>query len=190
MNKMSHKGAVYDIKKLYWINGQYLNSLPLERIAKDAEPFFVAAGLITEEWLQEEANRNYLSHLVDVVRVRVKTLQEIVDASTYFFRDFAEYDEKGVRKFFTPEGIAQLEICRSRVAAQEAFDEASLETLYNTLAEEAGIALGKVIQPSRLALSGRTVTPGMFDMMVLLGKEKTLARMDQAIAYGKGLERA
>lgn len=190
MNKMSHKGAVYDIKKLYWINGQYLNSLPLERIAKDAEPFFVAAGLITEEWLQEEANRNYLSHLVDVVRVRVKTLQEIVDASTYFFRDFAEYDEKGVRKFFTPEGIAQLEICRSRVAAQEAFDEASLETLYNTLAEEAGIALGKVIQPSRLALSGRTVTPGMFDMMVLLGKEKTLARMDQAIAYGKGLEQA
>jgi glutamyl-tRNA synthetase len=190
MNKMSHKGAVYDIKKLYWINGQYLNSLPLERIAKDAEPFFVTAGLITEEWLQEEANRNYLSHLVDVVRVRVKTLQEIVDASTYFFRDFAEYDEKGVRKFFTPEGIAQLEICRSRVAAQEAFDEASLETLYNTLAEEAGIALGKVIQPSRLALSGRTVTPGMFDMMVLLGKEKTLARMDQAIAYGKELERA
>lgn len=65
-----------------------------------------------------------------------------------------------------------------------------METLYNTLAEEAGIALGKVIQPSRLALSGRTVTPGMFDMMVLLGKEKTLARMDQAIAYGKGLERA
>ena len=47
-----------------------------------------------------------------------------------------------------------------------------------------------MIQPSRLALSGRTVTPGMFDMMVLLGKEKTLARMDQAIAYGKGLERA
>lgn len=190
MNKMSHKGAVYDIKKLYWINGQYLNSLPLERIVKEAEPFFVAAGLITEEWLQEESNRNYLSHLVDVVRVRVKTLQEVVDASTYFFRDFTEYDEKGVRKFFTPEGIAQLEVCRSRIAAQKTFDEASLETLYNTLAEEAGIALGKVIQPSRLALSGRTVTPGMFDMMVLLGKEKTLARMDQAIAYGKGLDQA
>ena len=65
-----------------------------------------------------------------------------------------------------------------------------METLYNTLSEVAGIALGKVIQPSRLALSGRTVTPGMFDMMVLLGKEKTLARMDQAIAYGKELERA
>ena len=65
------------------------------------------------------------------------------------------------------------------------FNEADLEKLYNTIAEEEGVALGKVIQPSRLALSGRTVTPGMFDGMVLLGKAKTLERMDQSIAFAE-----
>lgn len=187
MKKMSHKGAVYDIKKLYWINGQYLNSLPLARIVSEAEPFFLKAGLITEEWLQSEENLRYLSHLVDVVRVRVKTLQEVADASEYFFKEVAGYDEKGVRKFFTAEGIEQLTRCRAAIAAvtEANYNEAGLENLYNKLAEEAGITLGKVIQPSRLALSGRTVTPGMFDMMVLLGKEKTLARLDQALAYAK-----
>jgi glutamyl-tRNA synthetase len=187
MNKMSHKGAVYDIKKLYWINGQYLQSLPLERIVNDAKPFFVKDGLVTEEWLQDEANQKYLTHLVEVVRVRVKTLQEIVDASTYFFKDFDTFDEKGARKFFNAEGVSLLKKCRERVAAttEAEFNEAELEKLYNAITEEEGVALGKVIQPSRLALSGRTVTPGMFDVMVLLGKNKTLERMDQAIAFAE-----
>ena len=187
MNKMSHKGAVYDIKKLYWINGQYLQSLPLERIVNDVKPFFVKDGLVTEDWLKDEVNLKYLTHLVEVVRVRVKTLQEIADASTYFFKDFDTFDEKGVRKFFTEEGIALLKKCRDRIAAapEAEFTEADLEKLYNAIVEEEGIALGKIIQPSRLALSGRTVTPGMFDVMVLLGKEKTLQRMDQAIAFGE-----
>ncbi len=190
MNKMSHKGAVYDIKKLYWINGQYLQSLPLERIVKDVKPFMVKAGLVTEEWLQDEANLNYLTHLVEVVRVRVKTLQEIADASTYFFKDFDTFDEKGARKFFTEEGVALLKKCREQVAAAPAaeFNEADLEKLYNAIAEKEGVALGKVIQPSRLALSGRTVTPGMFDVMTLLGKEKTLERMDKAIAFAEKQE--
>ena len=65
------------------------------------------------------------------------------------------------------------------------FNEAELEKLYNAIAEEEGVAVGKGIQPSRLALSGRTVTPGMFDVMVLLGKNKTLERMDQAIAFAE-----
>jgi len=125
--------------------------------------------------------------LVEVVRVRVKTLQEIVDASTYFFKDFDTFDEKGAKKFFNAEGVALLKKCRERVAAgsDAEFNEADLEKLYNAIAEEEGVALGKVIQPSRLALSGRTVTPGMFDVMILLGKEKTLERLDQAIAFAE-----
>ncbi|HAY60856.1 MAG: glutamate--tRNA ligase [Acidaminococcaceae bacterium] len=192
MERMSHKGAVYDIKKLYWINGQYLNSLPLERIVKDAQPFFVKAGLVTEDWFGDPAHGRYFTHLVEVLRVRVKTLQEIVDASTYFFRDFDEYDAKGVRKFFTEEGAAQLAKCRERIAAApaDAFNEADLEKLYNAIAEEDGVTLGKVVQPSRLALSGRTVTPGMFDVMVLLGRDKTLERMDKALAYIRTLPEA
>ena len=101
--------------------------------------------------------------------------------------NFDTFDEKGARKFFNAEGVSLLKKCRERVAAttEAEFNEANLEKLYNAIAEEEGVALGKVIQPSRLALSGRTVTPGMFDVMVLLGKNKTLERMDQAIAFAE-----
>lgn len=184
MAKMSRKAAIYDTKKLTWINGQYLNSLPLERIVAEAKPFFISAGLVTEEWFENEENAAYFTKLIEVVRVRVKTLVEVVDASTYFFKDFAEYDEKGVRKHFKPESLELLKICRDKVAevSEADFTEEGLDKLYTEITEAQGVKLGKAIHPTRLALTGRTVSPGMFDVMVLLGKEKCLERMDKALA--------
>ena len=82
-SKMSQKAAVYDVKKLTWMNGQYLSSLPLDRIVEAAIPFFKEKGLVDDAYLA--AHKDYFAHLVDVVRVRVKTLAEVADASTYFF---------------------------------------------------------------------------------------------------------
>lgn len=183
LEQMSKKAAVYDTKKLTWMNGQYLSELPLEAILPEVKPFFVKAGLVDEAWLA--ANEDYFAKLIDTVRVRVKTLQEVVDASTYFFQEVEAYDEKGVAKHFKPEAVELLTKCKEALAADEVFDLATTEAIYNKIAEENGLALGKVIHPTRLALTGRTVSPGMFDVMVLLGKEKTLARLDAAINYIK-----
>lgn len=185
LEQMSKKAAIYDTKKLTWMNGQYLSELPLEKLLPEVKTFFVKDGLVTEEWLA--ANEAYFAQLVDTVRVRVKTLQEVADASTYFFKDIEEYDEKGVAKHFKPEAAALLEQCMAALAADEVFDLASTEAIYNKISEDNGLALGKVIHPTRLALTGRTVSPGMFDVMVLLGKEKTLARMQAAIDFIKGM---
>lgn len=185
LEQMSKKAAIYDTKKLTWMNGQYLSSLPLEKILPEVKPFFVKDGLATEEWL--ENNAEYFAKLVDTVRVRVKTLQEVADAAAYFFKDVEEYDEKGVGKHFKPEAIGLLEQCIAAIEADEVYDLASTEAAYNKIAEDNGLALGKVIHPTRLALTGRTVSPGMFDVMVLLGKEKTLERMHKAIEYIKTL---
>lgn len=185
LEQMSKKAAIYDTKKLTWMNGQYLSELSLEKILPEVKTFFIKDGLVTEEWLAE--NEEYFAKLVDTVRVRVKTLQEVADASTYFFKEIEEYDEKGVAKHFKPEAIGLLEQCMAAIQADEVYDLASTEAIYNKLAEDNGLALGKVIHPTRLALTGRTVSPGMFDVMVLLGKEKTLARMQKAIDYIKSL---
>lgn len=185
LEQMSKKAAIYDTKKLTWMNGQYLSSLPLEKILPEVKTFFVKDGLVTEEWL--DANAEYFAKLVDTVRVRVKTLQEVADASTYFFKEVAEYDEKGVSKHFKPEAAALLEQCIAAVEADEVYSLESTEAAYNKIAEENGLALGKVIHPTRLALTGRTVSPGMFDVMVLLGKEKTLERMRKAVEFIKTL---
>lgn len=182
-SKMSKKAAVYDVKKLTWLNGQYLSSLPLREIADASVPFFKKAGLIDDNYLP--AHQEYFDHLVDVVRVRVKTLEEVADASAYFFKDVESYDEKGAAKFFKPEAAELLQKCYDALVALEVFDLKTTEDAYNKLAEDLGLSLGKVIHPTRLALTGRTFSPGMFDVMVLLGKEKTLARLQQAIAYIK-----
>lgn len=185
LEQMSKKAAVYDTKKLTWMNGQYLSELPLEKILPEAETFFIKDGLVTKEWLAE--NKEYFAKLVDTVRVRVKTLQEVADASAYFFKDVEAYDEKGVAKHFKPEAAELLEKCIAALEADEVFDLTSTEVIYNKIAADNGLALGKVIHPTRLALTGRTVSPGMFDVMVLLGKEKTLARMRKAVEYIKSL---
>lgn len=185
LEQMSKKAAVYDTKKLTWMNGQYLSELPLEKILPEAETFFIKDGLVTKEWLAE--NKEYFAKLVDTVRVRVKTLQEVADASAYFFKDVEAYDEKGVAKHFKPEAAELLEKCIAALEADEVFDLTSTEAIYNKIAADNGLALGKVIHPTRLALTGRTVSPGMFDVMVLLGKKKTLARMRKAVEYIKSL---
>jgi glutamyl-tRNA synthetase len=185
LEQMSKKAAVYDTKKLTWMNGQYLSELPLEKILPEADTFFIKDGLVTKEWLAE--NKEYFAKLVDTVRVRVKTLQEVADASAYFFKDVEAYDEKGVAKHFKPEAAELLEKCIAALEADEVFDLTSTEAIYNKIAADNGLALGKVIHPTRLALTGRTVSPGMFDVMVLLGKEKTLARMRKAVEYIKSL---
>ena len=158
-------------------------TLPLREIADASVPFFKKAGLIDDNYLP--AHQEYFDHLVDVVRVRVKTLEEVADASAYFFKDVESYDEKGAAKFFKPEAAELLQKCYDALAALEVFDLKTTEDAYNKLAEDLGLSLGKVIHPTRLALTGRTFSPGMFDVMVLLGKEKTLARLQQAIAYIK-----
>ncbi|MBS5519496.1 MAG: glutamate--tRNA ligase [Acidaminococcus sp.] len=180
-SKMSQKAAVYDVKKLTWMNGQYLSSLPLDHIVEAAIPFFKEKGLVDDAYLA--AHKDYFAHLVDVVRVRVKTLAEVADASTYFFKDLDGYEEKGVEKHFKPENAALLKKCHDKLAALPVFDLATTEQAYHEIADEMGISFGKVIHPTRLALTGRTFSPGMFDVMVLLGREKTLERLEKAIAF-------
>lgn len=183
LEQMSKKAAIYDTKKLTWMNGQYLSELPLEKILPEAKPFFIKDGFVTEDWFAE--HEEYFAKLLDVVRVRVKTLQEVADAASYFFQDVTEYDPKGVAKHFKPESVGLLEQCIAAVEADEVYDLASTEAAYNKIAADNELALGKVIHPTRLALTGRTVSPGMFDVMVLLGKEKTLERLHKAVEYIK-----
>ncbi len=183
LEQMSKKAAIYDTKKLTWMNGQYLSRLPLAKILPETKAFFIKDGLVGEDWFA--GHEEYFAKLVDVVRVRVKTLQEVADASSYFFKDVTEYDAKGAAKHFKPESIGLLEQCAAAVEADEVYDLATTEAAYNKIAADNNLALGKVIHPTRLALTGRTVSPGIFDVMVLLGKEKTLERLRKAMEYIK-----
>jgi glutamyl-tRNA synthetase len=124
--------------------------------------------------------------VVGAVRSRVKTIDEIAEASVYFFTDAFDYEDKGVRKHFGKEGVAEvLTRARERLAILEPFTVENAEEAYQQLSEELGIKAGEVIHPTRMALSGRTMGPGLFELMIILGKEKSLARLQRAIDFIK-----
>ncbi len=185
LEKVSKTAAVYDVQKLIWLNGQYMTSYDLDRLTSLAIPFLVQAGLISSSEVEEK--RAYIRDIVNIVRERVRTLAELAEASRYFFQDIEGYVQKGLEKYFIKQvGVADLLLKgRECLSALDHFDAESTESAYRKLMEELKIKGGLIIHPTRLALTGRTASPGLFDVMAMLGKKKCLERMEQAIKFIK-----
>jgi glutamyl-tRNA synthetase len=176
--------AIYDTKKLTWMNGHYLNEADLDGVVEQTIPILQQRGLVPECLAPEQ--QEYIKQVVDVVRTRVKTLIEVADASGYFFSDDFDYEEKGLRKYFSRPGVDNLLAAASkRVEQLEHYDVQSLEGAYHDLSAELGVGAGEIIHPTRLALTGRTVGPGLFELMAVLGKRKALQRLERAIQFIK-----
>ncbi|MBE0466081.1 MAG: glutamate--tRNA ligase [Candidatus Desulforudis sp.] len=181
---VSKHAAIYDVKKLTWLNAQYLNALPLSRVVEAAFPFMQEAGYIGDT--PDSGELEYLTRVVETVRSRVHTLVELCDASRYFYRSDFEYDEKGVRKHFTKQDVTRL-LAKGREALAgvpaDQFTVAETEKAYRKVIEGLKISGGALFHPTRLALSGRTVGPGLFDIVATLGRNECLSRIDQAIDW-------
>ena len=182
LERVSKNAAIYDTKKLTWINGHYLREGNLDRITRLALPFLQAKGLLPDPL--PEKDYNYVRSVIAAVRDRVKTLAEVADAASYFFTDVTNYEEKGIRKHFTrPGAAALLDEARERLATLPEFNARAAEEAYRSLAEGKGISTGQLFHPTRLAISGRTMGPGLFEIMELLGRETVLARLDRAARW-------
>lgn len=182
IGKVSKKAAIYDTKKLAWINGHYLNSMDLDALTGETIPFLLRKHLITEMPAGEQYNS--IKSIIEVVRNRVKTLVELAEAMAYFFSDVTEYDEKGLHKYFArPDAAELLRRGRDCLERLDCFDIHHTEAAYRQLIEDLAIKSGDLIHPTRLALTGRLESPGLFEVMALLGKDRCLARMNRAIDY-------
>ncbi|MBC7325436.1 MAG: glutamate--tRNA ligase, partial [Moorella sp. (in: Bacteria)] len=169
LERVSKNAAIYDTKKLTWINGHYLREGDLDRITRLAVPFLQAKGLLPEPLPGQDYD--HVRAIVAAVRDRVKTLAEVAEAANYFFTDVTSYEEKGVRKYFSKPGAADLlDEARARLAALPQFTATAAEEAYRTLAEQKGISTGQLFHPTRLAVTGRTMGPGLFEILELLGK--------------------
>lgn len=186
LDKVSKTAAIYDIDKLTWMNGYYLRELDLDYITRESVPYFIQRGLVDEN--EAEEKYEYIKKVVGAVREKVKLLPEIAEASEYFFKDVEEYDTKGVEKRFKKNGVVELlEKGKIALANCTSFDIETVEKSYRDLIDELGIKGGDIIHPTRLALSGKTVGPGLFDIISILGKEKCIERINKAIDYIKNL---
>lgn len=182
LDRVNKTAAVYDVAKLTWMNGHYLREGDLERITTLVIPFFISEGLISPELDPE--GRQYLEQVVDLVRHREKTLLDLARASTYFYRDDFTYDRQGADKYFRMQGASRiLRSLAARLSALSGADSTTFSLAYKELAAELKLPLGKLMPLSRLAVSGRTMGPELFDIMAVLGPQKVSKRLLRAADY-------
>jgi glutamyl-tRNA synthetase len=183
--KLLKKASVFDPKKLEWMNGQHLSRIPLGELEPRVTPMIVAAGLATADELTKR--REWWLQLLELLRVRARLVDDIVRQAEPYFRDAITYDADAVAKQWKDPTtvIPLLEGTHYVLKGLADWEPAAMEEELRKLAESKGVNGGKIFQPLRVALTGLAVSPGIFEVMVMLGREKTLARIDQAVAHLK-----
>ena len=178
---LSKKAAIFDMTKLEWMNGQHLSATSAPDLAVRLIPLIVAAGLATEAELA--ARREWLLQLIDLLKVRARTLDDIVRQAAPYFTETVEYDAEAVAKGWKDREATRtiLEAARETLASAPMWTSDALEPELRRLAERIGVGAGKIFQPLRVALTGVAASPGIFDVLVLLGRDRSLARIDEAL---------
>jgi len=176
------KAAVFDTKKLEWMNGQHLNMLPLADVEPLITPSVVEAGLATPEWIA--THHEWYATLLNLLRVRSRTIDDVVRQAAPYFGDTVALDPDAVAKQWKDPATADV-LADARVALAETGDwsAAALEDALRRVTERRGVGAGKLFQPLRVALTGSAVSPGIFDVLTLLGRDRSLARVDAALGH-------
>jgi glutamyl-tRNA synthetase len=181
---LQKKAAIFDPKKLEWMNGQHLSLVPSDELAHVVTPALAQAGLCTEDELA--SRRDWYLALLDLLKVRARTIDDIVRQAAPYFREEITYDAEAEAKQWKdrPATSELLRAVRDALAALPAWEPAAMEEALRTLAEGLGFGekAGKIFQPLRVALTGLGVSPGIFDVLLMLGRDRSLARIDAAVA--------
>ena len=177
---ISKANAVFNPEKLAWFNAQYIAKLPYEKLVEYLKPEYKEAGLWRDSLEKEEAS--WFRSIVDLYRPRAKVLPDFPKQSRFFFLDEVEFDPAAVEKFLKDEKVCgYLRLLADRLQILQAFTHENVELAVRGLADELAIKPGILMNPARVALTGQAVAPGLFDVMILLGQEKTLRRLRQEI---------
>ncbi len=174
LDRVQHTAAIYDYKKMEWMNSQYMRLLPVEEIEAYVQPFLEKEGINT-------GGGPRLSVAIELVRERARTLVELASGMAFLYGPPRDFDSKGIAKHFadpqTPERLRQV---AARLADVTPWTHDALMAAYDAEAERLQIKRAQLIHPTRLAVTGRTVGPGLFELLEVLGKQQTVARLIEA----------
>lgn len=172
---VNRSGSVFDRKKLDSISQQHIQTAPAERLAEALGPLLPSRGI-------DVASGPPLAGVADALRERAKTLVDMADTLSYFYRAPTSYDEKAAAKQFTQASSVLMQSLRQRLVDVNDWDATSIQEAIQQTVDEADVGFGKVGQPLRLAITGVTASPAMNEVMAMLSRDDVLARIDQMIA--------
>jgi glutamyl-tRNA synthetase len=177
---ISGGNAVFNPEKLDWFNQQHIMRLAPDEVARRVQPTLAAAGLWNDALVGER--HAWFFAVLELLKPRVKKLDDIVEVGRFFFVDLPEYDAAAVEKHLRAEGIGgRLQALDAAFGALPEFDVASTEAALRAVADATGVKAATLIHAVRVAVTGKTASPGLFDVLALLGRERTRARMTAAL---------
>jgi glutamyl-tRNA synthetase len=169
--------GIFNAEKLLWLNFHYMKERPLEQLALEVRPFIEKRGWTVPS---DEA---WLGRLIATLRERAKTLVELVDFASFYLNDTITIDPKAGAKFLKPEIAEPLRTLASGLDALDGdFSEAAIQSVFERVLADSSLKLGQLAQPVRVALTGGTVSPGIYEVIAVLGRNRTVARLIAAIS--------
>lgn len=177
-DNVGKSSAVFNPEKLLWLNSQYIIKSNPEDLADMVMPFLENAGIIQRGQI---IDRQWLSKAIKTLQERAKTLVELAKSLRYYIAEDIVYDEKAKAKFLNEKSRDLLTELKDALNAVSDFSASSLETIFKAIVEKHGIKLGNLAQPVRVAITGGTESPGIFEVLEVLGRNKTVKRLERAI---------
>jgi glutamyl-tRNA synthetase len=173
---ISSSNAVFNPEKLDWFNGQHLTRLSGDEVVARLRPLLESAGLWREDYA--DGQRAWMGRVIEILKPRARRLADFVEHGRYFFTDAVEYDAAAVRKHLSDPALGpDVGALRVALAAVDPFEAAAVEASLRTVAELRGIKAAVLIHATRVAVTGQAVSPGLFDVLAVLGRERTVARL-------------
>jgi glutamyl-tRNA synthetase len=176
LEHLGRSASMFDTDKLLALNAKHIQNKTSQEIAGHLLPLLEESGI-------EAENNTYLHGVIDTLKPRSKTLVEMVQGAQFYFAAAIEYDEKAAGKFLTQDALVILQQSADGIEQIDEFTQENLESLFKQIIEISGLKFGKIAQPLRVAVTGTTVSPGIFEMLLALGQDKTVERLRAAANF-------
>jgi len=180
LEHIGRSAGVFDPDKLLALSAEHIRAASDEALARYLLPFLSERGI-------DARHDAYLQEVVATLKQRSKTFVEMAEAAQFYFTESVQYDEKAAKKFLKPDIVPPLREVIAGLEQAAALDQETLETLFQQVMDNHGLKFGKIAQPMRVALTGKTVSPGIFEMIAVLGKDAVRARLTDALGYIESL---
>ncbi len=176
LENIGRAAGVFDLDKLKALNAYHIKASPPAGIVPRLAPFLKEHGHDIEAG-------PFMEGVIQSLSARSKTLEDMARDALFYFGESVEYEEKAARKFLKPGVLEPLRLLAENLEALEEFTESELENAFKQVMEATGLKLGKIAQPVRVSLTGRTASPGIFEIIEIIGKDRVVSRIKDAIRF-------
>ena len=178
LENVGRSAGIFDTEKLLALNAEHIRATSPKILMDPLAPFLKSLGI-------EIPESAYLERVIETLHARSKTLEDMAKDGLFYFQDEITYEEKAAKKFLKPVSLDPILLLIKELESLPEFNEANLEVAFKTVMEKTGLKLGKIAQPVRVALTGRTASPGIFEIIDIIGKDNVISRLRKAVQFIK-----